>query len=654
MDTLPPELHAYICQAICLDEGVSIRALSEVSKYFHEVSRPYLYHATSAVGTRQILALVDRLENTPAYLRHIYHLFLSDVPHSPSSPAAEQVHLTSAQCNAIIRLFTLAAPTLRTFTFHGGSPFTSTFMIGRIFRTSFPHLHTLVVSGFYPFPSVPGTFPSLTHLHLDGNRNPQGLLQVSALHEACPELAELKVTGLGGAAGFVLELTEALTEREVATGNQGVKDPIQLPPRLRRVTIQPGPEPSGCSAIATLKDNTMMLTMDIAKALLPQGVEFIMPKAKAQKSKTVVTKAPRSKNVPQPKAEDVETELTTSGTPFQPIHALHFDELNRIWPNDRRIPSAESRRAWALARNLNPVNVHSWWYRRRKIAKKSKFSIPRDTYELEIGTPPELPVVVKEEVAAADLLASELTGDDGIAASSDDSAMLSGTTGGIFTSDADSRLSECTASSLTLFSDVLDSQAPLASAKDAYMHSSPSKVDLYFEDPFKLSSDVPSSSRWSSLPPSSPPLQSLPSSRVSSPMDEYLETSKHLKLVLDTAPTTKPLSETGFVSDRGILKDALWASFSLLESFYPAEFLPTRMDGVPVSCCAYTPVLGLKSDREERALFAQPVDDRSPLDSLVGDFAPWCMDGFRIGYDGSLLGQCSYCSATPPSSANDE
>ena len=43
------------------------------------------------------------------------------------------------------------------------------------------------------------------------------------------------------------------------------------------------------------------------------------------------------------------------------------------------------------------MNVNSWWYRRRYHAKKLRIKIPKDTYELEVGEPPEVPVEVKEE-----------------------------------------------------------------------------------------------------------------------------------------------------------------------------------------------------------------------------------------------------------------
>ncbi|KAF8879137.1 hypothetical protein BD779DRAFT_1803450 [Infundibulicybe gibba] len=129
------------------------------------------------------------------------------------------------------------------------------------------------------------------------------------------------------------------------------------------------------------------------------------------KSKTKKTTRPRGRprlNPPHADISDSETLLAAptsapsalSKKTYDPIHILHFDELAAIWAADRRIPTPESRRAWALARNLNPVNVNSWWYRRKTVARKGKIRIPKDTYELEVGSPPTLPAVIKEELAA--------------------------------------------------------------------------------------------------------------------------------------------------------------------------------------------------------------------------------------------------------------
>jgi hypothetical protein len=82
---------------------------------------------------------------------------------------------------------------------------------------------------------------------------------------------------------------------------------------------------------------------------------------------------------------------------FQPMTPVHYDELSGIWPADRRIPSAKSRRAWAHARNLRPDVVNRWWYRRKLVAKKAHIIIPKDTYDLAVGMPPTLCAVVKHE-----------------------------------------------------------------------------------------------------------------------------------------------------------------------------------------------------------------------------------------------------------------
>ncbi|CAA7266179.1 unnamed protein product [Cyclocybe aegerita] len=73
------------------------------------------------------------------------------------------------------------------------------------------------------------------------------------------------------------------------------------------------------------------------------------------------------------------------------MHRVHFEELSSAWEANRRIPTHASRRAWAEARNLDARNVHNWWYRRRKLAKRWRISIPRDQYDIDVGTPPTIP-----------------------------------------------------------------------------------------------------------------------------------------------------------------------------------------------------------------------------------------------------------------------
>lgn len=176
-------------------------------------------------------------------------------------------------------------------------------------------------------------------------------------------------------------------------------------------------------------------------------------------------------------------------TEYQPIHAVHFLELNNIWNADLRIPSAASRKAWSAARNLNPNNVHAWWYRRRVVAKKLRIKIPNDSYELEVGIPPDIPLPVPEfEEEVADL---DVKSDAPDALASDSWVSLE--------RSSEPPLS-CVSDSRTLVMDENPLFEALASEMSAYMRSS---------SPVCPSLALGSSSRASSpLPSSSPPPES--------------------------------------------------------------------------------------------------------------------------------------------------
>ncbi|KAF8186307.1 hypothetical protein BJ912DRAFT_469261 [Pholiota molesta] len=288
MDKLPTELHAYICQTACVDDGATIRSLNRVSKYFHEVSRPYLYHNVSAFGIDQVMTLLERLERTPAQMRCIRHLFLSDTASSESTPtppsappSSPPARLTDIQTQAVARLIALAAPTLASLALVAHAPLSSTALIARVFRTSFPALRRLAVAGFYPFPSAAGRFPALRHLRLSGNRNPHGLLQMGALEDTFPGLETLAIAGLGAAGGFVIELEEALAGREGADGLGAFAVPTNLPRTLREITLQAAPEPVAVPADAAypdtvvMKDRILVARLDALRARTAKAAEGV-------------------------------------------------------------------------------------------------------------------------------------------------------------------------------------------------------------------------------------------------------------------------------------------------------------------------------------------------------------------------------------------
>jgi len=268
MDKCPPELHAYICQLACVDDGNTIRSINKTCRYFHNISNPYLYQTLSISGPKQIQAVATLLESKPkGYLRHIRHLFISETTssiekHGHSHKSESAIRDTPETHTLILRIISLSAPTLESLAFVAYSPQTSTSLIARLFKTSFPRLRDLAVCGFYPFPTTAGKFSQLERLHLSGNRNPHGLLQMSVLESACPSLKFLKISGLALAASFVTEVKEAMGNIENERKESTSLFPAKFPHRVRRVTLQAGPGPKfangGKEGNVQLKDSLMM------------------------------------------------------------------------------------------------------------------------------------------------------------------------------------------------------------------------------------------------------------------------------------------------------------------------------------------------------------------------------------------------------------
>ncbi|KAG5649114.1 hypothetical protein H0H81_006177 [Sphagnurus paluster] len=217
---------------------------------------------------------MSKLELTPPHLRFIRHLFISTHSNGEVTDQEPRKLSNGLESTAVIRILTLAAPTLETLSFVSTSPAVSTSSISRLFRTSFPRLRELSISGFYPFPSSPGKMPLLERLHLHGNRNPHGLLQLGGLDNACPSLTHLRVSGLSMAVSFSMELQDAFN------GMENSPFPSKLPPRIRHVVVEPAhPLPlSGKPAALHVRDQLMMEQLTDLKS--PEGLKFsFLPRA---------------------------------------------------------------------------------------------------------------------------------------------------------------------------------------------------------------------------------------------------------------------------------------------------------------------------------------------------------------------------------------
>ena len=65
----------------------------------------------------------------------------------------------------------------------------------------------------------------------------------------------------------------------------------------------------------------------------------------------------------------------------------HRIQLMRAWATLPLVPTVNSRRVWAKARNLSPSAVHAWFNTRKRRAKVHNQPIGEGTYDLPVGDP---------------------------------------------------------------------------------------------------------------------------------------------------------------------------------------------------------------------------------------------------------------------------
>ncbi|TFY82784.1 hypothetical protein EWM64_g1233 [Hericium alpestre] len=69
-------------------------------------------------------------------------------------------------------------------------------------------------------------------------------------------------------------------------------------------------------------------------------------------------------------------------------------ELDKLWALDKRMPSIESRRAWAKSRDLKAGAVHAWFYYMRHRHNKAGGGLAEGAYDLPIS--PYTPVITPD------------------------------------------------------------------------------------------------------------------------------------------------------------------------------------------------------------------------------------------------------------------
>jgi len=281
MNVLPVEMHSVICEFACTDDGRTGRSLGLVSKYYREVVHPFRYQSIAVVGQSQVAELSYRLQKTPPTQR-VRNIFISD-----AAPDNESGIPPQHGASQITRLLGLVSSAVETLTLHCDNPRTSTSLLAFLFGLHYPYLRELTVVGYYPFPHVPNAMPRLKFLHLNGNRNPHGLLQMGGLDVVCPELTHLRISGLSRATAFAAELVEAMTGDDDAS--QALFNAM-LPPNVRHIVIQPDfpVHTSAKFAAARLSDDSMMEQFGgiVGNAAITRDMQFTLLKRSGDTTST--------------------------------------------------------------------------------------------------------------------------------------------------------------------------------------------------------------------------------------------------------------------------------------------------------------------------------------------------------------------------------
>jgi len=76
MEHFPTEIWGEIYAFACVDDGRTGRALSLVSRFIHETSKPYKLQSIAVFGDRQLAAFADLIEQTPTHLRRVDCIFI--------------------------------------------------------------------------------------------------------------------------------------------------------------------------------------------------------------------------------------------------------------------------------------------------------------------------------------------------------------------------------------------------------------------------------------------------------------------------------------------------------------------------------------------------------------------------------------------------
>ena len=198
----PAEIWGRIFALACIDGGFTGRALSCVSRYIMETSRPYKYQCLT-VKERQFRPLTAILKKLPADRRRIRYLFLAEECRDGYGTASEFFHTDKN------RLLQLAAATLevlevRTELSRFAVPFQLPVLVKLILHGYLDHVQSSR--------NIVACYPALRCLFLDDFPTKNGFDLAAVLNVTAINLAKIRITVYDDAWALVLPQLKAMTQ----------------------------------------------------------------------------------------------------------------------------------------------------------------------------------------------------------------------------------------------------------------------------------------------------------------------------------------------------------------------------------------------------------------------------------------------------------
>ncbi|KDR82043.1 hypothetical protein GALMADRAFT_59195 [Galerina marginata CBS 339.88] len=254
MDRCPLEIIGEIYAFACSDDGRTGRALSLVSRYINETSKPYKLQSVTVVGHTQLFAFANLIENTPILFRRVHCIFLSaHSRHTASDPralspeyvqrqqsyaAVERILLAIASCVKVVHAF---------FVFY--RPFI-------LLPVSLPALEELMLHG--PFETSAEVdeqiqFISLKHLNMTSSCSPSYLL--NKVLKLTPSVIHLSISASDRSEAVATEWSSILNNKDII-----------LPTRLERLYIHvPNQPKDDFSQLRALYDRIILALRCLAE-----------------------------------------------------------------------------------------------------------------------------------------------------------------------------------------------------------------------------------------------------------------------------------------------------------------------------------------------------------------------------------------------------